>query len=193
MTSNFLLRWTLANTLGWPAGFVLGALLARADTPLALVLAGGLAGAVAGLMQQIALRGAGLSARCWWLWTAVGVAAGTVAAFFAGLLVAGLALLLGSWLPLLAAVGAILGASAGAAQARYLPQPGRWIAVNALAGLLGGVLTLLGPLVFGLLTGLALRRQTDDHCTPAPESEEDAVRSCIYRWPEQLREDLPDG
>ena len=176
LAGTLLLRWTLANTLGWPAGFMLGALLARADTPLALVLAGGLAGAVAGLAQQIALRGVDLSARRWWLWTAGGVAAGTLVAFFAGLLVAGLALLLGSWLPLLAAVGTILGTSAGAAQARCLPQPGRWIAVNALAGLLGGALTLLGPPVFGLLTGLALRRQTDDLHTPAPESEGNPIR-----------------
>lgn len=164
---RFMLRWVLANMLGWTlalAGVLIGSRLGQwigsafACAPLiALLLAGALAGAAVGACQAWALRGTG-EIRQFALWSALGGALGVLPVF---LLSAALLLNVGVG-------GALIGAAyAGilaALQTRrftgdFAPV---WIIACVLSGSLCGALStalpLIGPLVFGLITGWALLR-----------------------------------
>jgi hypothetical protein len=163
----FLLKWTLANMLGWGLGFLLGGLLLNfLDGVLGLILASILTGTCVGLAQATLVQ-----EPRWLLLSAVGGAAAIVPALISSItLAAG---------PLIgfAIIGALYGGIFGAVQwtaLRHSDEFGLWIAVNAIAGGFCGCLTLnfnplslplfcsIGPLVFGLLTGLLLRQLRSD-------------------------------
>ena len=173
--TKFLLRWTLANALGWSLGLFAGALALRLLGGLGGLLVGGaLAGAVAGGTQNAALRQeVAWIDRRWVLVSAAGAALGVLPAFVAGVsLIAG-------WMIGLLIVGAVFGAIFGMGQwlvlRSHVHDAAWWIAANGLAAALCALLSLganpfslpilltLGPLTFGLVTGYALRRlQADD-------------------------------
>ncbi|NWF69963.1 MAG: hypothetical protein HXY40_12830 [Chloroflexi bacterium] len=176
--TSFLLRWTLANTVGWSLGLLLGLLLGAPlgqwlGTPLlALLLSGALAGLVVGTCQYWALRA--IVSRRWPLYSLVG---GVLGAFPALLL--GFTLLLG-WPLGMALMGAGFAGVLAAAQclvpsvkpdvAFLRTHAGGWLAFNMLAGGLCGAASVLaalpilplvcsaGPPLFGLVTGLLLVR-----------------------------------
>jgi hypothetical protein len=169
--AHFLLRWVLANIIGWSVGLYLSAW--SLSTP-ALCLGGAFAGLCVGFAQWWALKPAndplpsvaefmdgeqntGLSPttvqRDWIVLTAVGSILGAIPALSASVLVA-LGLGLG-----IAIAGAIFGAGIGVAQyfilQRGLSRAGWWIAANVAGGALCALLTL-APLILALPIGLPL-------------------------------------
>ena len=110
--------------------------------------------------------------------SAVGGAIGGCGAFFIGLIAFGVSLLICGWPLVFAAVGAVVGVAIGTAQwlvlRGWVPLAGWWITVNALGGMLGGMLAVLltippvpllcsaGPVAFGAVTGAALLRLLRD-------------------------------
>ena len=158
---QFMLRWLLANVLGWALGLFLGGVALRVvGSILGVLLGGAVTGVVVGVAQAFVLR----ADRRWWVVSAVGGGLAALPAYVSGItLIAG---------PVLGyfVIGAVYGAIFGAAQwvALRHESGGWWVAVNGLAGGLCGCLTLgfnplglplvcsLGPVVFGLLTGVVL-------------------------------------
>ncbi len=179
--NHFILRWTLANMLGLPAGLVIGLLFPRLlgmnESFLSVLFTGGLAGAVVGAAQQYALvDGDGelgdVPVRRWWLASALGMMIGAGVAYVLAVILVFVALLGGGWALVFAIVGLVVGTGAGMAQwvllADHVPDSGWWVAANGTGGLVGGLfaawLTLpplpllcsAGPIIFGLITGAAL-------------------------------------
>lgn len=163
----FWVRWTLANLVGWALGLYLGGVFLGVVGSVLGVLGGGaVAGGVVGLAQWLVLRPPD---KRWLLASAIGGGCAALPAYLSGIaLIAGPSF--GYFI-----VGAVYGGVFGAAQRFALRgEGGWWVAVNALAGGLCGCLTLgfnplglpvllsPGPMVFGLLTGYALMRLTDD-------------------------------
>lgn len=179
--AHFLLRWTLANMLGWSVGLYAGSGLAAslgdigAVSALALLPGGALAGAVAGGVQSLALTQppdalpadlpTDLSRR-WIIYSALGGTLGAIPVFFTAF-----ALIGGAGLGF-AVMGGAYGAVFGWVQTYALQNKLRdfvviWLPVNAVGGCLCGALALgitplnlpvfcsIGPVIFGLLTGLA--------------------------------------
>jgi hypothetical protein len=175
LRSHFLLRWILANMIGWSLGLYLGGALLNVFGGIFGAIGGGaLAGGLVGLLQWLALRLAleGFDTR-WVLWSALGGALALVPAFLAGA-----AMVAGPQIGYFA-VGAVYGLIFGALQGLMLrgkdaELAGWWIAVNLLAGGLCGCLTMTaslpglplfcspGPAVFGLLTGVVMRTKGRD-------------------------------
>lgn len=173
LARRFLLRWLLANVVGWSCGLMLGsALLGWFGGVIGLLLAALALGVCAGSAQMLALTEAGFGSR-WVVFSALGSLGAVLPVFLAAFaLVAGNALGF-------AVMGAVFGLCFGAAQAwilrLHLEQDAvvMWMLVNALGGglcgmsALGGVPFALpvcltpGPLTFGLLTGIALVRTMD--------------------------------
>lgn len=169
LRANFLLRWTVANVVGWSVGLYLSAW--SLSTP-ALCLGGAFAGLCVGAAQWWALKtpppdplpefreGEGALGdspitveRDWIGLTIAGAILGALPALSAGVLVA-----LG-WGLGIAFAGAIFGGGVGVAQyfilQRGLTRAGWWIAGNVAAGALCALLTL-APLVRGLPIGLVV-------------------------------------
>ncbi|MBI1278929.1 MAG: hypothetical protein GC179_12445 [Anaerolineaceae bacterium] len=166
---RFLLRWVLANVIGWTVGLYFGVL-----NPICFAGAGVVAGLVLGASQWWALRSTALGnkhsedegyvplvsthisqpARQWIISTFAGAALGLIPALA---LATGLVLLSNSLAALLG--GAILGLAVGIGQwmiLKYVSNRGLlWLAVNALGGAACGWLTLT-PIIRGLPIGMLL-------------------------------------
>lgn len=163
LSRPFLLRWTLANLVGWALGLYLGSLfLSIIGSILGVLVGGAVAGGVVGAAQWLTLRP---DDRRWLLVSALGGGLAALPAYLSGItLIAGPGV--GYFI-----VGAVYGAIFGAAQwLAWRTDAGWWIGINALAGGLCGCLTLgfnplglpvicsPGPVVFGLLTGCVVLR-----------------------------------
>jgi hypothetical protein len=184
LRQRFLLRWILANVVGWMIGLYAGVL-----NPICFAGAGIIAGLVLGAAQWWALRNTSFGiylaendenipniptrlsqiARRWIGLTFLGAAVGLFPAAVLGailfLFTSGLAALL---------AGAALGLAVGLAQWMLLKgvsqQVALWLLVNTLGGAACGWLTLtpiirglpigmlLGSALFGYLTGRVLER-----------------------------------
>jgi hypothetical protein len=165
--ANFLLRWVLANVVGWSLGLYLSAW--SLSTPM-LCLGGAFAGLCVGLAQWWALKpldaaldfidgqeNTGASPitvqRDWIGLTIAGSILGAIPALSAWVLV-----MLGLGLGI-AIAGAIFGAGIGLAQyfilQRGLTRAGWWIAANVAGAALCALLTL-APLILALPIGLPL-------------------------------------
>jgi len=174
-----LLRWVAANTAGWSVGMLAGSwLLGLFGGVVGLGVGGAAAGSFAGLAQWWILKAdrGEIERRRWLVASAVG---GLVAAFPAAL--AGFALVAGTG-PGFLIVGAVFGGIFGAAQwaalrGAFPGQAAWWIGANLVGGGLCGWLALganlglpvccsVGPAVFGLLTGWALRRVSIQTISP---------------------------
>jgi hypothetical protein len=165
---RFMFRWTLANTLGWSAGLLMGATTSSTLGGLPGVFLGGIiCGAIAGWGQFLALRGFDLDIdRRWIVLSAIG---GGLAIIPTG--IAAIALFVGARFGL-AIMGATFGLCMGLMQSAAFAFPEdaivMWGLANLLAGSLCSVFTLtgvpfnlpvictLGPVTFGTITGFAL-------------------------------------
>ena len=184
LRQRFLLRWVLANIVGWTIGLYAGVL-----NPICFAGAGVIAGLVLGASQWWALRttsfgnhatGSDLNianipthisqpARQWIISTFAGAALGLIPA----LVLAAIFVLFSNGFAALLA-GAILGLGVGLGQWMILKHVSQkvvlWLAVNTIGGAACGWLTLtpiirglplgmlLGSAVFGYLTGRVLER-----------------------------------
>lgn len=150
---SFLLRWTLANMLGWTLGLFLAAWTLR--SPL-ICLNGALAAACIGGAQWLALRRQYGVAGRWALLTALGGALGVLP-----VVVLALTLIFGAAV-FAALLGLCFGAAVGAAQAGLLPGGERaawWPVACGAGGAACGLLVVtpvIGGLPLGLLAGAAL-------------------------------------
>jgi hypothetical protein len=145
-----MLRWLLANVLGWTLGLYLGLL-----NPVCFAGAGIIAGLTLGAAQLWALHPHTPSGRRWLTLTFAGTALGLIPASLLG----SIAALLGGWNAAALFAGMVLGGAVGAAQSRLInaPPEGRlwWIAANLIGGGLCGFLTAL-PIIRGLPIGLLI-------------------------------------
>ncbi len=184
LRQRFLLRWVLANIIGWTVGLYMGAL-----NPVCFAGAGIVAGLVLGASQWWALRSTAFginpagnetiipniptrisqNARRWIGFTFAGAALGLIPAAALGavlyLFTNGLAALL---------AGAILGFGVALGQWMVLKQFSQravlWLVINTLGGAVCGWMTLTpiirglplgllaGSALFGYLTGRVLER-----------------------------------
>jgi len=180
---HFLLRWVLANIVGWTVGLYFGVL-----NPICFAGAGVVAGLVLGASQWWALSSTALGhkgedhgyipltpthisqpARQWIISTFAGAAIGLIPALA---LATGLVLFSNSLAALLG--GAILGLAVGIGQwmiLKYISDRGvLWLVVNTFGGAACGWLTLtpiirglpigmlLGAALFGYVTGRVMER-----------------------------------
>jgi hypothetical protein len=162
---SLLLRWVLANVAGWSLGLYLGSLaLSRAGGVPGLLLAGAVAGLLAGTAQTLALR------TLWTVplrrWVLLSTAGGALAALPVFLALP--ALIAGQGVGL-TIMGALFGLIFGLAQSGALRSGQDRAILWALANLFGGGLCALlspggiisgvpvcctpGPALFGLVTG----------------------------------------
>ncbi|MCB9450953.1 MAG: hypothetical protein H6672_05905 [Anaerolineaceae bacterium] len=166
-----LLRWVVANIVGWSVGMLAGGWLSGlVNGVIGLGVGGAAAGGIVGLAQWTALHTTinGVTRRGWLVYSLGG---GLAAVFPAAL--AGFALVAGpgiGWLVIGAVFGGIFGGVQWVALRGLFPQQAAWwIGANLVGGGLCGWLALgatlglpvfcsFGPVVFGLLTGWALRR-----------------------------------
>jgi len=184
LRERFLLRWVLANIVGWTVGLYFGVL-----NPICFAATGIVAGLVLGASQWWALRSTPFgihlaenetnipniptrisqNARHWIGFTFAGAAIGLIPAAVLGailfLFASGLAGLL---------AGAALGLAVGIGQwlilRRVSQQVALWLLVNTIGGAICGLLTitpivrglplglLAGSALFGYLTGRVLER-----------------------------------
>jgi hypothetical protein len=142
LAEDFRLRWMLATAAGWVIGLYAGVL-----NPVCFAGAGLVAGVAVGWAQRRAA--AERLPPAWLRVTLTGAALG----FLPAALFGAWALLNGwAWWGV---AGLVMGGGVGLAQGSLLQQGRRWAAVNALAGLVCGVLTVL-PIIPGLPIGLLL-------------------------------------
>lgn len=162
---RFVLRWTLANMLGWSLGLYAASLGLELIGGFAGVL---LAGTVAGLVAASAQTLAGRRIPDW-RWMILGAAGGVFAAL--PVFVATFALIAGRGVGF-AVMGAVFGLCFGLAQTFALRARRDavvvWVLANALGGGACGIFSLawtplalpvfcsLGPASFGAITGFAL-------------------------------------
>lgn len=166
LKNYFILRWTLANSVGWALGLYIGSgVWGWLGGIPGLLVGGGIIGGVVGACQWWAFQMGGKRiSRRWIYWSIWG---GVLAIFpvfllsFTTLFGLGFAGLL---------MGALFGGLFGGMQALYLSRQWGaaiigWLLINIVAGAICGSLTLMntanwlplictpGPLLFGLLTG----------------------------------------
>jgi hypothetical protein len=175
----WLLRWTVANMVGWSLALVAAVVLLRVFGLLGAIIGGATAGAIAAYAQSLMLRQMkvwSVTPRRWIISSALGGALATLPVYllgFVALIHAQLGLLM---------MGAIFGGIVGTVQYYllndfYEEQALWWVLASVIGGMLCAPLTFttaliipvigsLGPVVFGLCTGWALitmnRRQYDD-------------------------------
>ena len=169
LRQRFLLRWVLANVVGWTVGLYAGVL-----NPICFAGAGIVAGLVLGASQWWALRNTPFginpavneafipnipthisqNARQWIISTFAGAAVGLIPAL---ILAAVFFFFSNSFAALLA--GAVLGLAVGLGQWMILKHMSQrfalWLAVNTLGGAVCGWLTLT-PIIRGLPLGMLL-------------------------------------
>jgi len=173
LTTYFLLRWTLANVTGWMLGIVAGAFLADVLSGLHIVavFAGGaVTGLVVGGMQWLALRVSPPAEEdhIGPVWVGVSVLAALCAVIPTMLVTP--AIVFGVTVGF-GVMGSVFGACFGLVQSlgweRSLEAGAFWALVNGLAGCLcsmtmvglsSPVLCVFGPVLFGLVTGVAWAR-----------------------------------
>ena len=184
LRERFLLRWVLANVIGWTVGLYFGVL-----NPICFAGAGVIAGLVLGASQWWALRTTSLDnnhsqneayipsipnrisqpARQWILSTFAGASIGLIPA----LVLAGIFVLFSNGLAAFLA-GAVLGLGVGLGQWMVLKHRSQqitlWLVVNTVGGAACGLLTVMpiirglplgmlaGSALFGYLTGRVLER-----------------------------------
>lgn len=182
--AHFLLRWMLANMLGWSVGLYVGSTLAASlgsisvISVVAMLPGGAIAGAIAGGMQALALSipydadsddafPPDLSRR-WVIFSTLGGTLGAIPVFFTAF-----ALIGGAGFGF-AVMGMGYGLAFGWLQTYALSDnlPDLiwvWLPANGFGGCLCGAFALginplgvpvfctLGPVIFGLVTGLAWR------------------------------------
>ncbi len=169
----FILRWTLANMLGWTLGLYTLALLIKVFGFIGILLGGLVVGGIVGIAQSAIYLKSQLTPRRWIGMSALGSLIAILLNGLLGILFLILFTVSGTNLPLLLA-GAIAGLCLGSSQAWVISSEsdapyGIWILINVLAGCLCAPLSLftpfsipilcsLGPLTFGILTGLLLMR-----------------------------------
>lgn len=164
--SRFLLRWVLANVIGWTVGLYAGFL-----NPICFGGAGIIAGLVLGTAQRWALQDTAAlgeqPARIWITRTFAGAAVGLMPAVVLG----GALFLFANQLAVVLA-GGILGAAVGIGQWMVLrsisTRAALWIGANVVGGAACGLLAglpiirglplglLAGAMLFGYLTGRVL-------------------------------------
>lgn len=146
LRDNFILRWTLANMIGWSIG-----LLAGLFNPICFIVAGAAACICVGVAQWYVLRPQ--YSKDWIVATVVGGLCGTIPALFGGLM------FIFGWGLIALCSGALFGGAIGVSQwlilKRTYSRAEWWIGANALGGLLCGLLTTI-PLITGLPIGLLL-------------------------------------
>ncbi|MCA0456837.1 MAG: hypothetical protein LCI00_22895 [Chloroflexi bacterium] len=155
LRQRFLLRWVLANVVGWTVGLYAGVL-----NPVCFAGTGIIAGLVLGAAQWWALRGSPLLAlnadgqpsRRWITLTFAGAATGLIPAAVLG----GMLFLFTNGVAALLA-GAVLGGAVGLGQWAALQgissRAVLWLGVNILGGAVCGLLTII-PIIRGLPLGL---------------------------------------
>lgn len=181
LQQSFLVRWILANAVGWSAGLYLGSFSLRLLNGFFGILIGGaIAGGIVGTAQWFVLRD--------WLdlddrrWIAYSALAGVLGAL--PVMILSFALVIGG--VGLALLGAIFGAIFGGVQwlviHERLDGAPFWIGANLAGGALCAVLSLsgfpaalpifltAGPYLFGGITGLALRYAR--HISPEEDEDE---------------------
>lgn len=163
-------RWLLANIGGWSGGLYAAALSVQlVGGLLGLLLGGALAGLVVGTAQWWALKGeaAWLDGR-WVRVTTLGGLLGAIPAFLAGA-----SLIIGNT-PGFCIIGGVFGGIIGGLQYvllhDHVETGSLWVLANVAGGALCGVFSLavnplylpicctLGPLIFGIITGVILLR-----------------------------------
>lgn len=184
--TRFLLRWTLANMLGWSIGLYAGSTLAASLGGISMIAAfallpgGALAGAIAGGMQALALQLPldvhddiidGFSPeinRRWMIFSTLGGALGTIPVFFTAFTLIGGA---GFGFAVMGlGYGLVFGWIQTYALHHDLPDLiWLWVPANGLGGCLCGAFSLginplsvpvfctIGPVIFGIITGMAWR------------------------------------
>lgn len=176
---RFLLRWIVANVVGWTVGLYAGVL-----NPWCFAGAGIITGLILGGLQWWALRGTNLvqsdgedarrKAQRWIGYTFAGAALGMLPAAMVG----GVIYLFANGLAALLA-GGVLGLAVGIGQWMILkrgsPVVTVWLLSNAAGGALCGLLTVMpiirglplgmvvGAALFGYFTGRVLERIIQEH------------------------------
>ncbi len=169
---SWLLRWTLANIIGWSVGLLLAALLLTHFGIVGALTSGAAAGIIVGVLQAAALK----THPAWqfnfraWVWhSCLGGAAATVPIY---LLAFGLLLNFNLTLLLM---GAIFGTIQASLQARLLwhifyERAVWWVFASAIGGAVCAPLSLSasslwlpicfspGPVLFGIITGSILMK-----------------------------------
>lgn len=153
-----MIRWIIANAIGWSLGLIGGSLLLSWIGGLVgLLLAGGLTGLAVGAAQTYAV---GELDRRWLALSILGAMLATLPTFAAGF-----SLIAGRQIGF-TVMGAVFGLCLGWTQSHRLDDDERalaWVLANVVGGSLCGLLTLgvtslpvflsLGPLAHGLVTG----------------------------------------
>lgn len=162
---SFLLRWVLANVVGWTLGLYLTTI--SINSWVVILLASLAYGAVVGAAQGYVLRHyPSVQLDGWLIYSFYGGVCGTVVS-----LVFILPYLLSADRLLAVVIGGLIGASLGVWQSFLLSGAARWwIGANLVGGALCGWLTtfqfirglpiglMLGAAIFGYITGRALEK-----------------------------------
>lgn len=174
----WLLRWTLANMLGWSLALIVAVLLLQLMGLWGAIIGGTVAGAMAAFIQSFTLlqiKSWPVSRKRWVIWGAISGALATIPVYllgFVALFHAQIGLLM---------MGAMFGGIVGGVQYYLLHDEYRdatlwWVLASIIGGMLCAPLTFttalilpvigsFGPVVFGLLTGWAIitmnRQQAD--------------------------------
>lgn len=162
---SFLLRWVLANMVGWTLGLYLTTISVNSWV---IILLGGLAyGGVVGVAQRYVLRHyPSIQLARWLAYSLYGGLCGTLVSILFIF-----PYLFSSDRLLALVIGGLIGTSLGAWQSFLMSGSARWwVGANLLGGALCGLLTtipiirglpiglLLGAAVFGYVTGRALEK-----------------------------------
>ena len=166
---HWLLRWTVANMLGWTLALLAAVLLLQLLGIWGAIIGGAAAGAIVAYIQSLALyqmKTWAISRKRWVIAAAIGGALATIPVYLLGF-VALIHLQIG-----LLMMGAMFGGIVGGIQYYQLNDEYEetalwWVLASAVGGMLCAPLTLntalivpvlgsLGPVVFGLLTGWAV-------------------------------------
>ena len=165
----WLLRWTLANMVGWTLALVTAVLCLQFFGLIGALMGGALAGAIVAFAQSLFLpqiKAWPVTRKQWVLWSAFGGALATVPVYLLGFIA-----LFHAQIGLFF-MGGMFGGIVGALQFRLLNYEYDdaalwWVLASIGGGMLCAPLTItsvsifpiigsLGPVVFGLITGWAI-------------------------------------
>ena len=170
----WLLRWTLANMVGWSLALVAAVLCLQFFGLIGALLGGALAGAIVAFAQAFFLpqiKTWPVTRKQWVMWSAVGGLLATIPVYLLGF-IALFHAQIGLFL-----MGGMFGGIVGAMQFRLLNYEYEdaalwWVLASIGGGMLCAPLTFtsvnifpiigsLGPVVFGLLTGWAIIKMNE--------------------------------